>query len=269
MQALAERKVRCPDRARLAAAYANVLEALESRVLMSTAIAGWNFTAVESAGMLTQVPPQVPGGVTVTNHQTSGTPTLTAIGMTESGTTDNEDITAPGGTINGSGSAVGRRRGTGSGSNGDTNGWWTSAPEYSQGTEIDVNTSGYSLNNLTFDWFTTTSGPRDLMVQYNLNTGNSAGWTNALSSPLAAVSNNWDGSTTPTNTVDLTGLPAGAGNDPNFGLRLVSAYDPNFPGSTEYSSAKSNNTSQTQIANTGGNWSFNNISVTGTAASAR
>ncbi len=150
----------------------------------------------------------------------------------------------------------------------NTNGWSTSAPQYTQGAEIDLNTTGYaSLNALTFDWYATTSGVKDLMVQYNLNTASSAGWTNLLMSPLVATSNDYYGAAAsgPTNTIDLSGV-AGAGNDASFGIRLVSAYDPNFtPGAYSAASSPTAGT-QTPIANTGGNWRFGNVGVAGTLA---
>ena len=164
-----------------------------------------------------------------------------------------------------------RVRGNGSGNNGDTNGWWNQAPQYTQGAEVDLNTTGYvGLNNLSFDWYCTSSGVKDLMVQYNTNTTNAAGWTNLLGTPLVATSNDYYGGAgaSPTNTVSLSGITLPA-NDANFGLRLVSAYDPNFPSSTGYSAANSPTTgTQTQITNTGGNWRFDNIQVTGTSAPA-
>ena len=243
------------------------LEYMEARWLMSSTLAQWTFSGTQAASAALTSPSSGTAGVTVVNGQTAGTPTLAAIGMTQSGTTNNEDILpTPGTAVPSFSESLWRLRGKGSGSNGNTNGWSLQAPQYSQGAEIDLNTTGYStLNSLTFDWYSTTSGIKDMMVQYNLNTSNSSGWTNLLSSPLAATSNDYFGGvgSSPTNTVNLSGI-AGSANDASFGIRLVSAYDPNFsPGA--YSAANSPNSgTQTLISNTGGNWRFGNIAVTGT-----
>jgi hypothetical protein len=257
-------------KSRLAAAGLCMLETMEARRLLSTTIASWGFTHKESASDSYIAPTDGTAGVSVINGQITGTPTLTAIGMTFNGTADSEDITSTSGTADPSFTEyLWRVRGSGTGTDGDTNGWNLNAPQYSQGTEIDLNTTSYaSLDALTFDWYATTSSVKDMMVQYNLNTTNSAGWTNLLSTPLVATPNDYFGgaSSSPTNTVDLSGI-TGAANDPNFGIRLVSAYDPNFsPGA--YSAADSDAITQTPITNDGGNWRFGNIDVTGTAATA-
>lgn len=248
------------------------LESMEARWLMSTTIAQWTFTTKETASSAYISPSSGTPGVTFVNGQSTGTPTVTAIGMTQSGTTDNEDIVAstPGVANPPFSEVLWRIRGGGSGSNGNTNGWSLQAPQYSQGIEIDLNTTGYSnLNTLNFDWYDTTTGVKDMMVQYNLDTTTSAGWTNLISSPLAGSPNDYYGGadSSPTNSIDLSGI-SGSANDPHFGIRLVSAYDPNFsPGAYSQATSATSGT-QTQILNTKGNWEFNNISVTGTLGAA-
>jgi len=271
MPALANRSPR-KHRAKekLRSASLPVMEEVESRIFF-TVIAGWAFSGTEAASSSLVSISSNTTGVTVTNNQASGNPTLSAIGMADSGGTSapSIDITPTAGTANPSFSeSLWRVRGNGSGGNGTTNGWWEQDSQYKQGAEIDVNTTGYVPSSLTLDWYSTTSGPKDMMVQYNLNTSNSSGWTNLLSTPLVATSNDYQGGAgaSPTTTVSLSGLPAGASNDATFGLRLVDAYDPNFPSSTEFSSAASANSgTQTAISNTGGNWRFGNINVNGTS----
>ena len=264
-------RLRRSAKSRLSAASSMVLENMESRTMLSTTVASWSFSGTQAASAALVSPATGAAGVAVVNNQTAGTPILTAIGMTASGTTNNMDIAPTAGTAHASFSeSLWRIRGTGSGSNGDTNGWWIQAPQYTQGAEIDLNTSGITnLNNLTFDWYCTTSGVKNMMVQYNTNTTNSAGWTNVLATPLSGAANDYYGlaSASPSNTIDLSGITLPA-DDANFGIRLVSAYDPNFS-SGAYSAANSPTSgTQTLIANTGGNWRFGNIAVTGTFGAA-
>ena len=110
---------------------------------------------------------------------------------------------------------------------GKANGWNTAAPQYTQCAEFDVNTTGYQNIQLSYDWYCTTQGVANMQQQYNLNVSNTAGWTN-IGSVLDATSNDWYGAVgaSPTNTLDLSSIP-GANNDPTFGIRLVSCYDPN------------------------------------------
>src|SRR4051812_45464610 len=66
---------------------------MESRVLLSTTIAGWSFSGTQAASTALISPATGTTGVTVINNQGSGTPALTAIGMAlGAGTTSNEDI---------------------------------------------------------------------------------------------------------------------------------------------------------------------------------
>jgi hypothetical protein len=146
------------------------------------------------------------------------------------------------------------------------NGWNLSAPEYTQGVEFDVSTLGFQNISVSFDWYSTTQGVRDLQEQYNLNIGNTSTWIN-IGAPLVATSNDYYGGVAagPTNTINFFSI-TGVNNDSSFGVRLVSAYDPAF-GNNTYSSAASNNTTQTVYNNSSGNWRFGNITITGTSAS--
>ena len=154
------------------------------------------------------------------------------------------------------------------------------APEYSQGIELDTSTVGYSNINFSFDWYSTTQGVRDLQFQYNLNTSNSAGWTNigtanGIMPPgtvpdgpgsqnyvFVATPNDFYGGANPqTITVNLSTLTA-AGNDPNFGVRLVSAFD-DTGHYNDYVSATENQ-GQTQLYNnSSGNWRLGNLTFSG------
>lgn len=152
----------------------------------------------------------------------------------------------------------------------DVNGWNLSAPEYSQGAEFDASTVGYSNINVAFDWYSTTQGIRDLQFQYNLNTANSAGWTNyGGTSPtgtyIATPNDYYNAPGSPTITLNLSSI-TGASNDATFGIRLVSAYDSTGNLGDTYASASLTTGGVTQAYNNNsGNWRFGNITFSGTA----
>jgi len=151
------------------------------------------------------------------------------------------------------------------------NGWALAAPEYTQGAEFDVSTVGFSSIVLNFDFFCTNQGIRDLQVQYNTGSG----WTNftgafggnvatekdtSNDTELIASPNTWNtvGTTVVLNSIDFTanGI-GGVANNPNFGVRLVSAYDPNNTQGT-YSGASGGT-----YNNNSGNWRFDQVAVRG------
>jgi hypothetical protein len=139
-----------------------------------------------------------------------------------------------------------------------------------------VSTVGFTSIALSFDFFSTTQGIRDLQVQYNTNVNNGSGWTNFAGTfagnvatekdstntytMLIATSNGWNttGANVTTNAIDFTanGI-SGIANDANFGVRLVSAYNPALG---QYGSAAGG-----VYNNTSGNWRFDQIAVMGKA----
>lgn len=148
------------------------------------------------------------------------------------------------------------------------NGWNTAAPEYSQGAEFDVPTTGEYHVVFQYDWYVTAQGFRDLQVQYNTNINNPAGWTNA--GPLQVTPDG--GGFVNQITVDFKALGlTGVDNNPNFGVRLVGAYDPTFvnnstcPTSTPctYTGATLTNGQPTVYNNNSGNWRFDEVNFFG------
>lgn len=276
---------------------AAVALSLGGRALAQETITEWNFAATNTANVPNPAPSMgsgTLGSLGMTNnylYSTAGTNTYVL-----PGTAGGPNIVNNPGTISGTGataftdinSSTGvanpsftentwRDRGTKQGGNAGSanNGWNLAAPEYTQGLEFDVPTTGFQGINVSFDWYSTTQGIRDMQPQYNLNVSNSAGWTN-IGPQLIAVSNDFYGTSTPTNTLDLSSI-SGANNDPEFGIRLVSAYDqdPTFVASQEalsgatasyaYASAALNSGGLVQIYNNNsGNWRFDNIAVSGT-----
>jgi hypothetical protein len=217
-----------------------------------------------------------------TQSATTGTGTATALGMTNSytyasgegpGSVDGSNITlVSGSTIlnETTWKIVGNSNKSGAGA-GKADGWNNSAPNYTQGAEFSANTTGFTPTQLTFDWFSTTQGVGNMQVRYTLD---GTTWTN-LGADLVATPNDFYGAATgtPSNTFDLTGLPAGASNNPNFAVEMVSVRpvvgDSNFsatgPGSDgNYASASSTVAAPLDYNNSSGNWSFNNITISGT-----
>jgi hypothetical protein len=137
---------------------------------------------------------------------------------------------------------------------GTGNGWNLSAPEYSQGAEFLANTTGFSNIGVAFNYYSTNQGIRDMAVQYTID-GNT--WTTAQS--LISVPNDWYGSG---QNAILIPFPASCDNDPNFGVRMVSAYDSTGNIGDQYASATLKGSGTTQIYNdNSGNWRFGTVTI--------
>ena len=245
---------------------------------------------------------------------TTGSGTAITLGMNNSynapGSVAGDDFPSTAGTGDPNFSEyLWRVRGNGTLPNGltSTNGWalynitsgtaHDGAPQYSQGIELDTSTVGYSSVSFSFDWYSTTQGVRDLQFQYNLNTSNSAGWTNLTnpswvtlgaagvvdqqSSPghytgnyvFAATPNDFYYGTTNGQQLSGVGNPllpitvnlssvAGASNDPNLGIRLVSAFDDSGQ-FQDYVSASYNAGVSQKYNNSSGNWRLGNLTFSG------
>jgi len=153
-----------------------------------------------------------------------------------------------------------------SGPPGTGNGWNTAAPEYSQGAEFDVPTTGQYHVVFQYDWYVTAQGFRDLQAQYNTNILNPAGWTNV--GPIQVTPDG--GGFVNQITVDFTALGVtGVDNNPNFGVRLVGVYDPTYsgPGAPTYTGASLTNGQPTVYNNNSGNWRFDEINFFGNSSS--
>ncbi len=163
---------------------------------------------------------------------------------------------------------------------GNPNGWSNSAPEYTQGAEFDISTVGRTGITLSFDWYSTTQGIRDLQVEYTTDTtqtsiDSAAGWT-PIGAPFQALGNDFYGDNPngpPTGVfVSFQGMTS-VENDPNFGVRLVAAYDPALPNynqsatppTGEFAAASLDSGGNVvQYNGSSGNWRFDNISLNGT-----
>ncbi|MGA2188605.1 MAG: VPLPA-CTERM sorting domain-containing protein [Steroidobacteraceae bacterium] len=204
---------------------------------------------------------------------TTGTGSASSLGMTNSytystsppitGSVTYDDITNDTGNFgavgnNGNGD-VWRIRGEDTSSIG--NGWNNAAPEYSQGAQFLVSTAGYSNIGLSFEWASTTQGIANMQVQY---TTNGSTWSN-VGSLLTATIDSTAGGGYQIDTLNFAALGiTSVANDANFGVRLVSAYDPSLAGGTEYASATSVLAgSPVQYNNNSGNWRFADVQIDG------
>ena len=200
----------------------------------------------------------------MTNGYTySTTPTVTVgsagpacdITTTEGSTDPNSDFTSNSWRVRGPNNAAGPP-GTG-------NGWNTAAPEFSQGVEFDVPTTGQYHVVMQYDWFVTAQGFRDLQAQYNTNiTDPSSSWINI--GPMQVTPDG--GGFVNQITIDFAALGAtGVDNNPNFGVRLVGAFDPTYtgPGAPTYTGASLTNGQPTVYNNNSGNWRFDEVNFFG------
>jgi len=123
-------------------------------------------------------------------------PSDSATGLTGTGSVNADDITATAGLLNTSFSEnLWRVRGglTATSGGAPANGWSALVPEYTQGMELMVPTTGYSDVYVTLDWDCSTSGILDAQPQYTVSgnslnvTGESLTTANSTNSGLATL----------------------------------------------------------------------------------
>jgi hypothetical protein len=251
-------------RSSLSVAFALSLVASGATRASADAITQWNFGTVTAAPDNSPAPNVGSGVATVlgmTNNDTfssnntiTGTGTFTPGTIIATGSAASADILSTAGDPNGFANAW-RVRGPATDNvnvPGTGNGWALQAPQYTQGAQFSVSTVGYTSISFHFDWFTTTQGVLNMQEQYTLDGTN---WIN-IKPLLTAVSNGWAAP----QTIDFLGI-AGAANDPNFGVRLVSAYDPNLS-PLNYGSADGGQNGV--YNNNSGNWRFADVGFSGT-----
>jgi hypothetical protein len=241
-------------------------------------IADWNFANTTKGTVVTSIP------------ATTGSGTASSLGMTNAytyangegpGAVDGSNYAGPiasaaDATFSESTWKIVGNSNTKNAGTGKADGWNNSAPNYTQGAEFAESTLGYTLSTLSFDWYCTTQGVANLEVLYTTN-----GTTfTPIGSDYIATANDYYGATStsvpqPNITVNLLGLP-GADNNPLFAVEMVSVkpivgdsdYSATGPGADGNYAAASGDTSSataTDYNNNSGNWSFDNIQITGTA----
>ncbi len=259
----------------------------------SNVIAGWNFNSLSG----TQLHPAA------STNTSAGTPSAQSLGMVNSyvysttppttGSTDGSNVTKTTLSSDPSGTATGnvapnnneawRIVGTGltgsqtTGTPNTGNGWNLSAPPCTQGAQFMVNTTGFHYIVLQFDWYTTNQGVRDLQVLY---TADGSTWT-----PVGPIQVSSGGSAFNNQiTINFHALGiTSVENNPNFGVRMVSVYDPDYLGAPAYSipsagnvcsssatgtytaASLGSNNQPVQYNNNSGNWRFDEVNILGTA----
>jgi hypothetical protein len=262
-------------------------------------IAGWNFNSL-SGTQLTPAP---------STNNSKGTPAANALGMTNNyvysttppttGSVDGDDVTGTtlssdplivltnnnmaNNNIAPNDNNAWRVRGAGLpkkgtvGTTGTGNGWNLSAPPCTQGAQFMVNTTGFHYIVLQFDWYTTAQGVRDLQVLY---TADGSTWTPVGPIQVTAGDSAFNNQLTINfHALGITSVE----NNPNFGVRMVSVYDPDYQGSPAYSipaggnvcsptgtgtytAAKFGSNNQPVVYNdNSGNWRFDEVNILGTA----
>ena len=230
---------------------------------MSSTITRWDFNNDANNG----------NGVNNSPAPTIGSGTATPLGMTNNytysttpvtvGSIASSDITSTAGSSDTGGNSWRIRGISGTaGVPGNGNGWNTAAPQYSQGAEFDASTAGYSNIVFQYDWYSTNQGVRDLQAQYTVDGTN---WTNVGPVQIASPSAYNNQITINFPALGITSV----NNNPHFGVRLVSAYDPTYngPGAPTYTAATlAANGSPVVINNNSGNWRFDEVNVLAGAA---
>lgn len=282
----------------------------------SNIIAGWNFdNDVDTTTVFSTIPGSPSFSInnspapSTNNVMTSSAPTATALGMTNNyvystsptttGSVNGDDVTPTtlssdpllvlannsqaNNNIAPNDNNAWRIRGAGLPKKGTTgtlntgNGWNNSAAPCTQGAQFMVDTTGYHYIVLQFDWYTTTQGVRDLQVLYTTNGGTS--WT-----PVGPIQVSGGGSAFNNQiTINFKALGiTSVENNPNFGVQMVSVYDPTYQGGAGYSAPGGNvcspsatgtytaaaldaTTNQPDVYNNNsGNWRFDEVNFLGT-----
>jgi hypothetical protein len=200
----------------------------------------------------------------------TGTGTAIALGMSNSynntTSTNNPDVQKLAGSsssVLGAKNLAWRVRANGG------NGWSSQAPIGTQGAQFTASTAGFDNIQISFDINETAQGEAHLQLEYTIDGNN---WFNAaLSSAgsLGTLENNSISANTVSGsyvtlgadwnnqiTANLSGI-SGVNNDPNFGIRIVNA-------STGVDCVNSTNG---PLNNTSGNWSIDNVLISGTIES--
>ncbi len=134
------------------------------------------------------------------------------------------------------------------------NGWNLAAPQYTQGAQFSASTVGVSGITFNYGWISTNQGVRNLQAQY---TTDGSSWANAGELQVATTAA-YQNLSIDFNALGLTGVD----NNANFGVRLVSAFDPSFGAGTTYTAATLTGGLPVAYNNNSGNWRFDNISIT-------
>jgi hypothetical protein len=233
-------------------------------------IADWNFGTQATAAP--DNTPAATGGTQASSSATTGTSIGMAnnyaqVGYPNGSAYTFDDITNDTNSTIGNGNVWRLRGSSTAATQSGANGWSINAPQYTQGAQFTTTTAGESNVVLSFNWASTAQGIANMQVQYNTNVNNAGGWTNVGSLLTATVGNSSTGGSYQTDTINFSTLGiTSVNNDATFGVRLVSAYNPNLAGGTEYASASSVIAgAPAEYNNSSGNWRFADVQIDGTA----
>lgn len=193
----------------------------------AAAITDWNFAVTTALAN---------GNSPAPTSDATGGASLQIVGMGFDGGTALGDLYSPGGAP-GNGNTW-RVRGAGGT---DANGWISTAPQYTQGFQANVSTAGESNVTVSFNMAASKNGIGNAELEYTLD---GTTWVQADAVTLSASY------TTQMFTI------AAAANDPNFAVRLVSAY---APGTSAYAAPAGGS-----YVDGGGNWRISDFQVDGT-----
>lgn len=124
------------------------------------------------------------------------------------------------------------------------------AADLSAGVQFNISTVGFSVSSFTFDLRTSNTSSRFFTVTYSLDGTNFIPSGTVFSSPAGDTWNNLS-------TVDFSGI-AGASDNPNFAVRIVSTFAP----ATSTYVAASNGTPATYA---GGTYRFDMVTLNGSS----
>lgn len=208
---------------------------------LAVTIAQWNFN--------------VATGTNNSPAPSSGAGSATPVGMTNNA--NNADILAATGTppSTDSGSPNNAWRIRGSVSNG-----WSGTTQLLSGAQFNTSTAGQLNIGVSMQIHATDGSPRHAQLQYTTD-----GSTFTSVGPLLDFFTTFDGFAP--FSWNLTGVP-GVDNNPNFGVKLVSAFSPvpfsNANGVQAANTAFQRASATTQVYNgTAGNWRLDLVTVTG------
>ncbi|MGA2246737.1 MAG: DUF1533 domain-containing protein [Verrucomicrobiota bacterium] len=204
----------------------------------------------------------------------TGTGTSSVLGMINSYNNTNSiayaDVQSKSGSSSGGPDCWRIRGGSLAGGGGSPDGWSTNAPIGTQGAQFKVSTAGYYRIEVSFDVNCTSAGEGNLQLEYTIDGTN---WVNATITSVGTLATIMSNSTS-SNTVigsyvklassgtgwnnqikaDLSEI-VGANNNTNFALRLVNAS----------TGSDCINSTGGIYNNSSGNWSFDNVVVSGYA----
>ncbi|RYD22077.1 MAG: hypothetical protein EOP88_09300 [Verrucomicrobiaceae bacterium] len=139
---------------------------------------------------------------------------------------------------------------------GDDSGWGVlnfGAGNLSSGAQFLVDTTGYESITISYDVRHSNTSSRYQAIQYTLN---GSSWT-TLSYVATAAGDIWNNG----RSINFSAI-TGANNNPNFGVRILSAFESTANAGVGANAFVAANTGSTYAS--GGNWRFDMVTVSGT-----